>query len=303
MVDKKTKKIKKPINIFKPSLKKKRKMYCSPVNEKNKYTCFSRESLVKIAKSVNKSIKNKNKKIKFNKKTSIPRLWNSINKKMKSSCYGEWCWIQHEFVRKLHDKEINHTFRPRTPREWYSNKIEWLSTIDIENVMKQYERLHKDFKFIGPVPIDFDFEYSVGSCIVDELCKINISELEQRKIKKIGIIFNLDKHNQSGSHWVAMYIDLNIDEIYYFDSYGQEPPEEVKNLAERLQKQGSDSNKHIKFKINDTRHQFKNSECGVYCMYFITELIKGRSFGDVTQNIILDDEMNEKRGYFYSPSE
>ena len=38
-------------------------------------------------------------------------------------------------------------------------------------------------------------------------------------------------------------------------------------------------------------------------MYFITELIKGRTFDDVTQNIIQDDEMNEKRGYFYSPNE
>ena len=303
MVDKKTRKNKKTINIFKPSLKKKRKIYCSPINEKNKYTCFSRESLVKIAKSLNKKIKNKNKKIKFNRKTSIPRLWNAVNRKMKSYCYGEWCWIQQEFVKKLHDKEINHTFRPRTPREWYSNKIEWLSTLDIENVMKQYERLYKDFKFIGPVPIDFDFQYSVGSCIVDELCNININELEERKIKRIGIIFNLDKHNESGSHWVAMYIDLIINEIYYFDSYGQQPPEEVNILAQRIQVQGDINNKDIKFKINKVRHQFKNSECGVYCMYFITELIKGRTFEDVSEQIIFDDEMNEKRGYFYSPSE
>ena len=63
MVEKKTKKLKNPINIFKPSLKKKRKMYCSPTNEKNKYTCFSRESLIKIAKSLNKKIKNKKKKL------------------------------------------------------------------------------------------------------------------------------------------------------------------------------------------------------------------------------------------------
>jgi hypothetical protein len=222
---------------------------------------------------------------------------------MRSSCYGEWCWIQQEFVKNLHDKEINHTFRPRTPREWYSNKIEWLSTIDIENVMKQYERLHKDFKFIGPVPIDFDYEYSVGSCIVDELCRIDINSLEEKKIKKIGIIFNLDKHDQSGSHWVAMFIDLNLNEIYYFDSYGQEPPEEVRVLAERLQEQSRNNNKEMNFKINNVRHQFKNSECGVYCMYFITELIKGKTFDDVTQNIIQDDEMNEKRGYFYSPTE
>ena len=43
--------------------------------------------------------------------------------------------------------------------------------------MKQYEKVYKNFKFIGPVPIDFDYEYSVGNCIIDELCKIDIVEL------------------------------------------------------------------------------------------------------------------------------
>ena len=83
-------------------------------------------------------------------------------------------------------------------------------------------------------------------------------------------------------------------------TYGQEPPDE---LEYQLKEQGKSNNKEIKFKVNDVRHQFKNSECGVYCMYFITELIKGRTFDDVTRNIIRDDEMNEKRGYFYSPTE
>ena len=159
------------------------------------------------------------------------------------------------------------------------------------------------FKFFGAVPIDFDLKDNFGKCMLSELCNININELEERKIKRIGIIFNLDKHNESGSHWVAMYIDLNINEIYYFDSYGQQPPEEVNILAQRIQVQGDINNKDIKFKINKVRHQFKNSECGVYCMYFITELIKGRTFEDVSEKIIFDDEMNEKRGYFYSPSE
>ena len=38
------------------------------------------------------------------------------------------------------------------------------------------------------------------------------------KIFQIGIVFNLDKHDQEGSHWVSMFIDLKRDGIYYFDS-------------------------------------------------------------------------------------
>ena len=341
---------KKILNIYRPSVKSKKKVYCSPKNENNKYTCFSRESLLKIVKAWNKSNPKDKISLKEMKKSKgVKKIWNAINKKLKSvgsnnernnsglgsssgssssgssssgsngssndsnngskkgkkdngKPKGEWCWIQQEFVKNLNDREINTTFRPKTPKEWYSNKNEWLSTIDIENVMKQYEKVHKDFKFIGPVPIDFDYEYSVGSCIVDELCKIDINDFLKRKTRKIGIIFNLDRHDQDGSHWVAMYVDLKKNKIYYFDSYGEEPPKEVDVLAERLKQQGMENNNTIHYEQNDVRFQYKNSECGVYCMYFITSLLKGQSFEEFKANIVPDDEMNAKRGFFYAPN-
>ena len=30
---------------------------------------------------------------------------------------------------------------------------------------------------------------------------------KKQGINKIGVIFNLDKHTQPGSHWVALFID------------------------------------------------------------------------------------------------
>ena len=44
---------KKIYNIYKPTLKKKRGLYCSPKNSNNRYTCFSYDSLVKIANAQN----------------------------------------------------------------------------------------------------------------------------------------------------------------------------------------------------------------------------------------------------------
>ena len=83
--------------------------------------------------------------------------------------------------------------------------------------MEQYEDKYLDFEFIGPVPIDFDLKDSIGNCIVDELCKININRLKKEYINKIGIIFNLDKHYQNGSHWVCLYIDLKKNHKYYLN--------------------------------------------------------------------------------------
>jgi len=285
-------------NIYKPKLTKKRGVYCSPTNKKNQDSCFSKKSLVKIANAWNKGNKNK---INGVRKLSTTPLWEQINTRLNDKCSGEWCWIKQSFVKSLSDEEINNTFRPETPREWYQSKNEWLSTVDIEEVMQQYEKLYKNFLFIGPVPIDFDEKYSMGSCIVDELCTLNLNSVKKRNKKRIGIVFNLDKHNESGSHWVAMFIDLIKNKIYYWDSYAEPAPKEVNVLAKRLQKQAKKNNYTLQYKINKVRHQFRNSECGVYCMYFITKLLQGKSFEDIINNKIGDERMNTKRGYFYSP--
>lgn len=289
----------KAVNIYKPNLTKKKKVYCSPTHRKNKHSCFTKPSLIKIAKSWNK--KNTNNKIKYHKK-SVRNIWEEINTRLKDKCYGEWCWVQQDFVKSLSDEEINNTFRPNNPKQWCNNKNEWLSTLDIENVMQQYQDKYKHFNFIGPVPIDFDEEYGMGNCIVDELCKIDIKKLLRKKIFHVGIVFNLDKHNQSGSHWVAMFVDLKKKGIYYWDSYAESAPREVNILAERLQKQGKKIKMNLHYKKNTVRHQYENSECGVYCMYFITKLLQGKSFEEIIHDKVDDKTMMMKRGYFYSPN-
>ena len=290
MLNKLSKKI---FNIYKPKLTKKRKVYCSPNSDKNNYTCFSLNSLKKIAKQWNKNNKDK---IRMSK--SIPKLWRNIKKKINNN--NEWCWIQQNFIKELNDTKINSTFRPQIPTEWYSNKNEWLSTIDIEDVMNQYEEKHNDFQFVGPVPIDFDLKDSFGNCIIDELCKIDLFNLKKQNILKIGIIFNLDKHDQDGSHWVALYSDLNKNNIYYFDSYGLSPPQEIDTLAQRLVSQGNKNNTKINYKINNNRFQFKGSECGVYSINFILRLLKGESFKEITENITKDDDMNLCRKVYFT---
>jgi len=222
---------------------------------------------------------------------------------LRKECKNEWCWTQQNFVKQIHDKEINTTFKPKKPRKWNTNKTEWLSTIDIENVIKQYEKKYQNFRFIGAVPIDFDSTYGLGQCIINELCKINLQKLLLSKIFHIGIVFNLDKHNEDGSHWVSMFIDLKRNGIYYFDSYGEKEPTEVKTLAERLLKQAKEMGKeNMEYRVNDIRHQYKNSECGIYSINFIVEMLKGTKYEDYINTKINDNDMNSKRDFYFSPN-
>jgi hypothetical protein len=263
---------------------------CAP-GKGNNTTCFDRKSLIKIASAWNKQSEQK-----INLSENSTNLWKQIHNKNSDKCSSELCWLKQGFASPFHN-DFKHLFKPKIPSSWKTENKTWLSTTDIEKVLFQYQDAIKDFRFLGVVPIDFDFEFSAGRCVVDELCKININKLKkQKKINKIGIIFNLDAHDEPGSHWVALYSDFNKGEVYYYDSYGIFPPEEIKILMEKLSIQGIKiKGKPFQLYYNDIRHQYKNSECGVYSMHFITEFLNGKNFKDIIHNKITDDNMNKKR--------
>lgn len=68
-------------------------------------------------------------------------------------------------------------------------------------MFKQVEKTIPSFKFFGAVCLDFSDHsfYKVN--------KINIKQLKENKIDKFGMIVNLDKLWQPGSHWVSLYCD------------------------------------------------------------------------------------------------
>jgi len=299
-----------PIDIS--NLSKSKKMSKSNVNIINSATsesCFTIEALRKIATKWNET--HPQMKIEFDTITKGKTLWNAINNVMKYKCNDEVCWLKQEFIKDSSlSKELLKNFKPFMPKTWSENPREWLNTIDIRDVMNQYEIKYPSFEFIGPVPMDFDTKLGFGECVVDELCKINLSDLMSKGKSKIGVIFNLDKHTQSGSHWVAMHCDTNMNnsngtekkqgEICYWDSYGMNPNPEVVVLMNKLKKQADKLGNNLDIKINKNRHQYKNSECGMYCIYFITSLLDGKAFENVVQKIVDDDTMNGKRDDFFN---
>jgi hypothetical protein len=55
----------------------------------------------------------------------------------------------------------------------------------------------------------------------------------------------------------------------YFDSYARKPEKEIQRLMFRWKDQwDARGEAPMKLTYNSTRHQFKESECGMYCLYF-----------------------------------
>ena len=285
------------LNKHTPILRSKTKRntnICAPTKETPRFTCFTKKALIRMINGWNND--NPFNKINYSTRNSRLSLWGKLDSKMKENCKTEYCWAKQPFVPT---DLINNTFRPKMPIRWKEHPETWLTTIDIENVMKQYENKYPEFVFIGAVPIDFDEKDNSGNCIVNELCNINIQNLLKQNKTKLGVIFNLDPHNKPGSHWVSSFANFNTGNITYFDSYGLEPPKEVNVFMKRLKGQCDSLGVKGKIQYNDVRHQYKNSECGVYCINFILQSLKGRSLNSIKQDKLDDETVFKKRNVFF----
>ena len=198
----------------------------------------------------------------------IQKIWSELKKRMRH-CSKEDCWLDTikdiNVKNKLHDS----SFAPKHPEEWNSDPSTWLSNLDILDVLSQYEEAYSHFHFIGPTPIDFDSKPYLFSeqCVWKELCNFKLKDYVDQQITKIGVIINLDKHDESGSHWTSMFVDLEEGIIFYFDSNGTSIPNEINKLKTNnvCITRGLCS---IRFMWNDN---IKNSNCRIL---FICENVK-----------------------------
>lgn len=269
-------------------------MQCSPYNNdkffKQHNTCFSKSQLLHIAHVLKLSISKHSKK---------QIIWNNINEHMITNdiCHKESCWLKF-YPQNLENRDSTHI--PEHPIEWFQNPYSWLSNIDIMNVMVQYEKKYTSFKFIGVFPIDFASDNGFGKCVSDEICNLNIKSL-RNKYSSFAAVFNLDYHYQPGSHWVTTYFNINKSSInygfYYFDSNAVKPPIQVIHFFKSIKKQINDSN--FKLHYNTIKKQFKNTECGMFCIYFLTQCLENISFKKIIQYPFDDKDVYQLRKIFF----
>jgi hypothetical protein len=292
---------------------------CAPSRQYTDGSCFDLESLKLIANNYNK----------INPKESIVvdddknKLVNNLTKALADKCSSQYCWLKLDLVTSMNNVEINdNTFRPSGP----SKKYEWLSTNHINEVINQYEEKYPEFLFLGAVPNDFEELEFLG------LSNINYDKFLETKKTKLGLVINLDTHDQSGSHWVAIYIDLLKNQLYYFDSVGKKPGIRIKKFNNKVldylyynkykkkikiskilktikNKNKKEMNKdykalnntlkNIDIQYNEIQHQQKNSECGVYSINCILRLVSGEKFSDIKNNITTDEEVNKCRKIYF----
>ena len=91
------------------------------------------------------------------------------------------------------------------------------------------------------------------------------------KIRKGLCVINLDEYENTGTHWIALFVKPN--EVIYFDSFGIEHiPKEINKFID---------NREIK--ANVFRIQAYDSiMCRYFCIEFINDMLKGKTLLDYT---------------------
>jgi hypothetical protein len=281
--------------------------YCSPNNEQiydQSRTCYNKKQLQIIARKYNEAV-SKNQTIPVYQQKDF--LLRDLKNRLR---VHESKWMDMDFmkyVKRELRQELRNSFRPSIPAKWLENSREWLNTIDITDVMTQYERKYRTFKFLGVHPIDFAYKpHGNTMCISDEICKFDVHTVIKAGYTQFAIIFNLDKHYEPGSHWVSLYISLSPRlknyGCYFIDSNAAGIPNEIHKFVDdvELQMRGMHPKKVFQKINNTTRFQYKNTECGMFSIFFITQFLKNISFDDIVKTKMNDDDVHKYRYIFYN---
>lgn len=206
-----------------------------------------------------------------------------------------------------------HAYRPKAPRTWMSSdSSKWLSTEDIDQVMRQYESARSDFKFMGVTPINFldrPITYG-GRCVSPQMCALDIASLVQGgRVAHIGVVMNMDKHDDVGSHWVAIYVGLRPASpnfgVFYYDSVAKSPEPHIASWMKSVAKilRGLNKTSKVQTLSNKVRRQFGQSECGIFSMMFLIACIVTKStFSDICATLGNDQAMKAARKILFRPA-
>lgn len=283
---------------------------CAPKKYDSKNdTCFTLDQLLELASAYNRHITKM--KLKPNYETKRVTQANYIDpikiKKNKSYLLGEllkrfenecgndqYCITQQNFmneiVKEMREDFDNKVFRYEGPKK----SKEWLSTDDIDKVLIQYEDIYPNFKFLGAVPSNCS---DLSFC---QLHKLDYDDFLNNNLNQLGIIFNLDAYGQPGSHWVALYMDIKLGEIYFCDSNGHPPIDNIQRVIDQFIKYYEKKHNHEPlYKYNSNAYQTDNSECGIYSCNFIIRKLSGESFDSIVKNFLTFKQINACRNIYF----
>jgi len=212
-------------------------------------SCMSTDELKALAHTYNNAIKSK--KVKGDEIKLVNNrqfLLSELNNRFKSCKGNQLCWLKQDFIQNTRDFDPQDFFRP----DGTDGKIDWLSDLNIDEVMDQLEKEFEDFLFIGAVPIDFHEINYLG------IAKINFTKIMKeghpqknetmmeynlRKFyyKNILLIQEINKFNNKNNTKSFYEFFTFVNDLKHFN------PKDLQSLISKFDKQFNSSNYDSEF--------------------------------------------------------
>ncbi len=181
---------------------------------------------------------------------------------------------------------------PSRPKYRYGrNKEKWLTNVDINEVMKQYESLFEgSFRYISTVPANIQDSYDT----IDEFKQsFHIGDLQYYMYN--AMIINLSLIDTPGTHWVCVFVDRPSQTFEYYDPIGKPIPRTMRPLLNYINPD--------RFRVitSKEKHQKTGSQCGVYCMYYIVARLCNIPIKTIWKDLAMTNSaMTRKRDFFFA---
>ena len=153
----------------------------------------------------------------------------------------------------------------------------WNSTRRERNLKKTLDSL---LPFHPLTNIEISEYYKNGPRFNDVYSRNNLPN----KIKKGAYVVNLDEYENTGTHWVSLFVKAN--KVIHFDSFG------IEHILEEINK--FIGNKKIKASIFRIQ-AYDSIMCGYFCIEFINYMLKGKTLLDYTNLFSRNDFKNNDR--------
>ena len=131
---------------------------------------------------------------------------------------------------------------------------------------------------MNSVQIQSILQHTLG----DTFCGVFAADTVPKKLKTLpaAMVVNTDPSDQPGTHWVALFFDVN-NHADYFDSYGEKPAICTINDLLRFCESWNYNDKQIQANLS--------SVCGHYCVYFAIQRAAGKTFEELLKDFSRED--------------
>lgn len=227
-----------------------------------------------------------------------------------TSCDSERCVLtklRPQLGNDVVNAELDMRFKVEGPRN-----SDWLTDSHIENIVKQWSVKWRNF-----FPYNFNMRnyasYKIDPVTMrvvnepDTLATINFEDLYSRGFDCAACVCNTDTYQGRGKHWIVLFVDARKESpmmsAEIFDSAGNPPLPEWQSWLTKTKIQLDEIAEGKKptsiIRAYNNRHQFSDSECGVYSLYYIWARLNGIAPEAFQDSAVADKKMFEFRQHLF----